>query len=1380
MHFYRLFMAFVLFPLAMVVVPLCYSSTLIDRHHLDGSRVQIEINDAADPQGVSRWQVNLLLPKGFNDRKSILCFKAPVTPEDSNSIAISLTNDLSDYCYQLLIMEEEQTPIFQDVSQGTSENGTLVRLKSTTADRPELTSVTSDQPLKDEPHIAPMTLLVHPDNIANSGLETGQSRNNTLSSTGGQFTGTGNFPSGGNGGFFYLPPPPPWGGGGGRPSGLFEIDLVILNPIINWLMFIGKDSISFQEQPSPARLKMTRVNADGSSSEAVIPIGWLDFLDVNQLTDVNFWNTLLQRAANSCPASESLQWQLGCLKLFLERTALKTSGLKAGNGDGEPTGRAPDRESKDENNYQQKEQRDEPEGQESRSPGEGDDSSEDWNNRKDDNEDEDEDENEENTGTQDLQVLANQLVAIIKSNDPNAVHKLRRILNELDMPERLQVLETKSTNTRGNAVTPLEAVLELQRTYRENSVRNRFIRQLIEATSDETQALNDLGTLSTSEPIIPPEQALPEAADNNLMILYKIVQDIIDRVNQSDQQPPIGQFEQCCFTEYFVQLFLFYEKPLGPIRELLGKVSDITTRSNILFHARPFTFPKPFINITQFDQHPSFQELLSFSDKLLRQVQSYSSSQAPSPKESSPQASLIRNRDYISDDTTDGACPEPDEHQSECNGDNTSNEIIVSNASPFSDSIQPVDSLQASSFTDSVQPADSFQASSLTDSVQPVDSLQANSLTDSVQPVDSFQASANTHSIQPADSFQASSFTDSVRPVDSFQASANTHSIRTVDSFKASANTYLIRPVDSFQASANTHSIWSVDGFKASSNTLSLRPVGSLQSASGATGSTPNVPTNRYLQQGARPKQTALTNQRIGPFERRLQAGRSHGAYHASRARDRSDMEVSGINQDFLSKHTTDASLLVAQTYPQPSLPAQMWDSNGLPSNPSPIAPENAFNAFENPALYELGNLNSSLRELEHATNQYHWLTEMIELQRCDQEKDKEKIAKLTGQNEQLRELNQMLRTENQRLRIENQNSDIENRNLNVENHELTIKNQELNADIEGLRGCVTYFEDQNRSLNNQYSILMRELHQLRSANRMNDRTDQPMAEVWPTMRISADFVSHDHSITHNELENSSDSSDSGPPSVSDMPHGENQQMAAANTLQIIDSYSAPYQQPCTQSGHANPPDEQAGCSNVDLQRLPLQESHGAGCQHYRRFCSVGFPCCPGYFPCHRCHNENKDPSCTATHKALNAVRLKCSLCGYEGEINEDSQTCPGCGEQMSEYYCAICKHFTTAHNKPHHCDKCGICRINSDNSFHCDVCGVCLDNRLLGNHKCRENSGHDECCICLEDAFSGCQILACSHKVHKECAIAMINNGVRTCPVCRHPLFTQEHEHND
>ena len=103
-----------------------------------------------------------------------------------------------------------------------------------------------------------------------------------------------------------------------------------------------------------------------------------------------------------------------------------------------------------------------------------------------------------------------------------------------------------------------------------------------------------------------------------------------------------------------------------------------------------------------------------------------------------------------------------------------------------------------------------------------------------------------------------------------------------------------------------------------------------------------------------------------------------------------------------------------------------------------------------------------------------------------------------------------------------------------------------------------------------------------------------------------------------------------------------------------------------------------------------------------------------------------------------------------------------------------ICKHFTSVDKNPYHCEKCGICRIHQDKSFHCEVCNVCLDKRLEGNHKCRPDSGHDECCLGLEDAFSGCQILPCSRKVHRECAIAMIQNGIRTCPICRHPLYSQ------
>ncbi|XP_015760869.1 PREDICTED: uncharacterized protein LOC107340032 [Acropora digitifera] len=164
--------------------------------------------------------------------------------------------------------------------------------------------------------------------------------------------------------------------------------------------------------------------------------------------------------------------------------------------------------------------------------------------------------------------------------------------------------------------------------------------------------------------------------------------------------------------------------------------------------------------------------------------------------------------------------------------------------------------------------------------------------------------------------------------------------------------------------------------------------------------------------------------------------------------------------------------------------------------------------------------------------------------------------------------------------------------------------------------------------------------------------------------------------------------------------------------------------------------------------RSPVQETPRPLCGHYHRRCLVKFPCCNKFYPCHRCHNES-DECPESQSRAVNATHLRCSICYNEQEVR--SSLLSFIRDDVEFYPCN---------------------RIHSDKSYHCDVCNVCLDKRLLGNHKCRPDSGHDECCICLEDAFSGCQILPCSHKVHKDCAIAMIENGVRSCPVCRHPLF--------
>ena len=66
-------------------------------------------------------------------------------------------------------------------------------------------------------------------------------------------------------------------------------------------------------------------------------------------------------------------------------------------------------------------------------------------------------------------------------------------------------------------------------------------------------------------------------------------------------------------------------------------------------------------------------------------------------------------------------------------------------------------------------------------------------------------------------------------------------------------------------------------------------------------------------------------------------------------------------------------------------------------------------------------------------------------------------------------------------------------------------------------------------------------------------------------------------------------------------------------------------------------------------ERTPVQES----CQHYQRLCSVSFPCCGIFFPCHLCHNESS--ACEIDDvKAEQATHVKCANCGRENEASYD------------------------------------------------------------------------------------------------------------------------------
>ena len=66
---------------------------------------------------------------------------------------------------------------------------------------------------------------------------------------------------------------------------------------------------------------------------------------------------------------------------------------------------------------------------------------------------------------------------------------------------------------------------------------------------------------------------------------------------------------------------------------------------------------------------------------------------------------------------------------------------------------------------------------------------------------------------------------------------------------------------------------------------------------------------------------------------------------------------------------------------------------------------------------------------------------------------------------------------------------------------------------------------------------------------------------------------------------------------------------------------------------------------------LPLQETPQWQCEHYQRRCSVKFPCCGVFYPCHRCHNLSG--TCpTDDKKAHHATHVKCGNCGREEEVS--------------------------------------------------------------------------------------------------------------------------------
>lgn len=64
----------------------------------------------------------------------------------------------------------------------------------------------------------------------------------------------------------------------------------------------------------------------------------------------------------------------------------------------------------------------------------------------------------------------------------------------------------------------------------------------------------------------------------------------------------------------------------------------------------------------------------------------------------------------------------------------------------------------------------------------------------------------------------------------------------------------------------------------------------------------------------------------------------------------------------------------------------------------------------------------------------------------------------------------------------------------------------------------------------------------------------------------------------------------------------------------------------------------------------PARESPRWQCEHFKRRCSVRFPCCGVFYPCHRCHNGSG--VCDSSKKANQATHIKCTNCGHKEEVS--------------------------------------------------------------------------------------------------------------------------------
>src|SRR3989338_10107863 len=127
-------------------------------------------------------------------------------------------------------------------------------------------------------------------------------------------------------------------------------------------------------------------------------------------------------------------------------------------------------------------------------------------------------------------------------------------------------------------------------------------------------------------------------------------------------------------------------------------------------------------------------------------------------------------------------------------------------------------------------------------------------------------------------------------------------------------------------------------------------------------------------------------------------------------------------------------------------------------------------------------------------------------------------------------------------------------------------------------------------------------------------------------------------------------------------------------------------------------------------------------CQHYQRQCWVRGSCCPQFWPCHRCHDENSNHRLasreTCEVKCLNCQQIQKMEFFQTMEFPTTfSLSCQTCGQLFGDHGCEHCHYIGSQPTV--HCARCQMCHLGTAQDWnYCDICEMCIRCEQFESHQ--------------------------------------------------------------